>query len=184
MLQYVLHNGAVSAVTYLFPLWVYARLDWAAREVGIVFGVMGAIMALNQGLLMGRLVRLLGELPLLRICISVFLAGQTLALFATGAIGMVGALILALGGATLCMPVLNSMTSRRGTVADRGRLLGASSAAASFGRVTGPLLAGGLLTFGGFTVAWILPLLMVAGFWLWAFSHWARRDPVPVQSEA
>jgi DHA1 family tetracycline resistance protein-like MFS transporter len=85
---------------------------------------------------------------LLRICTSLFLAGQFLALFASGAIGHGGALILALGGATLCMPVLNAMTSRRGGVDDRGRLLGAASAAAGVGRVAGPIIAGGLLTFG------------------------------------
>lgn len=178
LLQYTLHTGAVSAVTYIFPLWVYAYLDWRAREVGIVFGVVGAVMALNQGLLLGRLVGFLGELRLLKICISVFLAGQTLALFASGAGSMVSALVLALGGATLCMPVLNSMTSRRASSDEVGRLMGAASAAAGIGRITGPLLAGALLTLGNFQWAWALPWLMVAAYWLWAFSHWASR-PIP-----
>ena len=175
MLQYVLHSASISAVTYLFPLWVYALLDWQAREVGIVFGVVGALMALNQGLLMGVWVRLLGELSLLRVCIGLFLAGQVLALFAASAWAMVTALLLALGGATVCMPILNAMSSRRGRGEDRGRLLGVASAAASLGRVAGPLLAGALLTFGGFRVAWALPLAMVAAYWLWALSAWARR---------
>jgi MFS family permease len=181
MLQYMLHTGSISAITYLFPLWVYALLDWEAREVGIVFGVVGAIMALNQGLLMGRLVNLAGEVTLLRVCTSLFLAGQCLALFASGAIAMVASLILALGGATLCMPILNAMTSRRGSVDERGRLLGAASAAAGLGRIAGPIIAGGLLTFGGFRVAWSLPLLMVLLYFLWAFSPWARRD-APLQA--
>ena len=175
MLQYVLHSASISAVTYLFPLWVYALLDWQAREVGIVFGVVGALMALNQGLLMGVWVRLLGELSLLRVCIGLFLAGQVLALFAASAWAMVTALLLALGGATVCMPILNAMSSRRGRGEDRGRLLGVASAAASLGRVAGPLLAGALLTLGGFRVAWALPLAMVAAYWLWALSAWARR---------
>ena len=183
MLQYFLHSGSISAVTYLFPLWVYALLDWQAREVGIVFGVVGAIMALNQGVLMGRLVGIAGELVLLRVCISLFLTGQFLAMFATGAATMVSSLILALGGATLCMPVLNAMTSRRGGADDRGRLLGAAATAAGIGRVAGPVLAGALLTFGGFRLAWALPLLMVAAYWWWAFSHWAKREP-PVQGAA
>ena len=175
MLQYVLHSASISAVTYLFPLWVYALLDWQAREVGIVFGVVGALMALNQGLLMGVWIRLLGELSLLRVCIGLFLAGQVLALFAASAWTMVTALLLALGGATVCMPILNAMSSRRGRGEDRGRLLGVASAAASLGRVAGPLLAGALLTFGGFRVAWALPLAMVAAYWLWALGAWARR---------
>lgn len=182
MLQFALHTGAVSVITYLFPLWVYARLDWEAREVGIIFGVVGAIMAMNQGLLMGRLVSFFGELRLLRICTSLFLIGQSLALFAIGAVSMVSALLIALTGATLCMPILTAMTSRRGGVEDRGRLLGASSAAAAVGRVGGPLLAGALLSLGGFTVALALPVLMVAVYCWWAFSHWAQRDPQAVQS--
>jgi MFS family permease len=180
MLQYALHTGSVSAITYLFPLWVYALLDWQAREVGIVFGVVGVIMALNQGVFMGRLVRLFGELKLLRFCITLFLAGLALTLFASGPVAMVGSLVFALTGATLCMPILNAMTSRRGSSDERGRLLGAASAAAGVGRITAPLLAGALLTFGGFRAAWALPLLMVALYWLWAFSHWATREP-PVQ---
>lgn len=171
MLQYVLHSGAVSVATYLFPLWVYALLDWKAREVGIVFGVVGAIMALNQGLLMGVLVRYLGELKLLRVCISVFLLGQFLTLFASGATVMVLALVLSMTGATLCMPILNSMTSRRASAEERGRLMGAASTAAGVGRVSGPLLAGALLSIFGFRAAWVLSFTMVAGYWFWAWFH-------------
>lgn len=181
MLQYALHTGSVAAITYLFPLWVYALLDWRAREVGIVFGLLGLIMALNQGLLMGKLVTVFGELKLLRACITLFLSGVVVALFAQGPVSMIASLVLALSGATLCMPVLNAVTSRRGSSDERGRLLGAASAAAGVGRVTGPLLAGGLLTLGGFRLAWVLPLLMVALYWLWAFSHWAEREPPAVQ---
>jgi predicted MFS family arabinose efflux permease len=183
LLQYFLHTGSISAVTYLFPLWVYALLDWQAREVGIVFGVVGAIMALNQGVFMGRFLSLVGEIPLLRICTSLFLAGLFLTLFASGAIAMVASLILALGGATLCMPILNAMTSRRGGVDDRGRLLGAASAAAGAGRVVGPIVAGALLSAGSFPLAWGLPFAMVAAYWLWAWSHWATREP-PLQAAA
>jgi DHA1 family tetracycline resistance protein-like MFS transporter len=155
LLQYALHTGSVSAITYLFPLWVFALLGWEAREVGIVFGVVGVIMAVNQGLLMGRLVRRLGERHLLRICISLFLAGLLAAQFAAGPLSMVVAtLLLAMGGATLCMPVLNAMTSRRGRGEERGRLLGAASSAAAVGRIAGPLLAGGLLSVAGFAAAW------------------------------
>ena len=178
MLQYVFHTGSVAAITYIFPLWVYALLDWQAREVGIVFGVVGAVMALNQGLLMGRLVGFFGELPLLRICVSLFFVGLAITLFADEAVLMVGSNLIALTGATMCMPILNAMVSRKAGAEERGRLMGAASTAASIGRVVGPLAAGALLTAGGFTAAWSLPLLLVFGYLLWAFSHWAKR-PTP-----
>jgi MFS family permease len=169
MLQYVFHAGSIGAITYLFPLWVYALLDWQAREVGIVFGVVGAIMAFNQGVFMGRLLRWLGELRLLRLCISLFLGGLLLAVLAEGQFAMVTSLIISMTGSTLCMPLLNTMASHRAAPDERGRLLGAASAAAALGRVLGPLLAGGLLSLGGFRVAWLLPLLMVLCYWCWAF---------------
>jgi DHA1 family tetracycline resistance protein-like MFS transporter len=112
MLQFTsAYRQRSAAITYLFPLWVYALLDWQAREVGIVFGVMGAIMALNQGLLMGTPgERLLGELRLLRVCISLFLAGLCRGACSPPAPwSMVSGLVLALTGATLCMPVLNAL---------------------------------------------------------------------------
>ncbi len=178
MLQYVFHTASVSAATYLFPLWVYALLDWSAREVGIVFGVQGAIMALTQGLFMGPLVKLMGELRLLRVCVSSFFVGMLMAVFADGAVSMVGSVLVALTGATLCMPVLNSFASQRSAPQLRGRMMGAAAAAAAWGRVLGPLLAGVLLTVGGFRLAWSLPLGMVALYLLWAFSRWPKR-PVP-----
>jgi MFS family permease len=125
---------------------------------------------------MGRLVRIAREISILRVCTSLFLAGMFLAVFASGAVSMVGALILALGGATLCMPILNAMTSRRGAAEDRGRLLGVASAAAGVGRIVGPILAGALLTLGGFRLAWSLPLLMVGAYWMWAWFAAASRE--------
>jgi len=178
MFQYVLHSAGVSAATYLFPLWVYALLDWSAREVGIVFGIQGAVMALTQGLLMGPLVRIFGELRLLRICVSVFLLGSLIAVFAEGAVVMVGSMFALFTGATLCMPVLNSFTSHRSPPQLRGRMMGAASAAAAWGRVLGPLFAGVLLTLGDFRIAWTFLVGLAALYWLWAFSRWPKR-PVP-----
>lgn len=169
MFQYVLHTGAASVIIYLFPLWVYALINWQAREVGIVFGVMGAIMALNQGLLMSHLVRWMGELRLLRVSISMFLLGLLVAVWASEPVPMVAALIFAMTGGSLCMPVLNAMASRSGGTADRGRILGATSTAAGIGRVGGPLLGGALLSAFGFQLAWASAAVLVALYWYWAF---------------
>lgn len=170
MLQYVLHTGSVSAFTYLFPLWAGDRLAWGAREVGIVFGVQGAIMALTQGVLMGVLVRLVGEIRLLRVCTGVFLCGMLLAVFADGMQLMLAAIFIGLTGATLCMPILNSFTSQRTPVMLRGRMMGTASSATAWGRVGGPLLAGGLLTAFGYGAAWVVFALLVAAYFVWAVT--------------
>lgn len=170
MLQYVLHTSSVSAFTYLFPLWAGDRLAWGAREVGIVFGIQGAIMALTQGVLMGMLVRIVGEIRLLRVCTGIFLCGMLLAVFADGMYLMLAAVFIGLTGATLCIPILNSFTSQRTPVILRGRMMGTASSATAWGRVGGPLVAGGLLTGFGYSAAWSLFALLVSAYFLWAVT--------------
>lgn len=174
--QFLVHAAAISSVTYLVPLWLGDLLGWRAREVGIVFGVQGAIMVLLQGGLLGLLVRWLGEWRLLRGCIVIFLAGLLLALFARSMSWMLAAAYLAMSGATLCMPLLNSITSQRTPPAWRGRMLGTTSSAASWGRVAGPLLAGGNLAAFGYSGAWLGCMAIVLCYLGWAFC--ARLTPV------
>ncbi|MEP1471202.1 MAG: MFS transporter [Halieaceae bacterium] len=172
--QYVLHNSCVSAFTYMFPLWVADLLDWTPREVGIVFGIQGAIMAVLQGGFMGQLIRLLGEFPLLRVSITLFLSGLIMAAFAQTMPVMVAAAFTAMSGATLCMPVLNTLTSNRTPAALRGRMLGTTSSAASWGRVVGPLFAGTNLALFGYQAAWLGCAALVAVYLAWAL--WERPE--------
>lgn len=168
--QFLLHAAAVSSLTYLVPLWLGDMLDWGAREVGMVFGVQGAIIVLLQGGLLGVLVRVAGEWRLLRICIVVFLCGLGLAVFARTMPWMLFAIFLAMSGATLCMPLLNTITSYRVPAAFRGRMLGTTSSASSWGRVVGPLLAGTNLALFGYTGAWLGCVLIVLLYLAWALG--------------
>jgi MFS family permease len=169
--QYVLHASCVSAITYIIPLWVGDLLGWGAREVGIMFGIQGAIMVLLQGGLIGPLVKLLGEFGLLRINIAAMLCGLLTAVFA-GTMGlMVAAAFLALSGATLCMPVLNAITSHRTPISERGRMMGTTGAASSWGRVVGPLMGGFTLAAFGYSGAWIACICVATVYFGWALSE-------------
>jgi MFS family permease len=172
--QYVLHNSCVSAFSYMFPLWVADLLDWTPREVGIIFGIQGIIMAVMQGGFMGQLIRLLGEFPLLRVSISLFLCGLLTAAFAETMPVMVTAAFMAMSGATLCMPVLNTLTSNRTPIALRGRMLGTTSSAGSWGRVIGPLFAGTNLALFGYQAAWLGCAALVVFYLSWAL--WEKPD--------
>lgn len=153
--QYVLHQAAVSSITYMFPLWMGDLLGFGAREVGIVFGIQGALMVIFQGGLLGPLVRLLGEWRLLRLAISALLLGLLGASQASGMYAMVGSIFLAMTGATLCIPMLNTLVSYTTTLEFRGRMMGITSSAASWGRVMGPLAAGTSLGLLGYSGAWL-----------------------------
>ena len=128
VLQFCLHSLCASSITYLFPLWAGDTLDWGPRQVGIVFGIQGAIMAVVQGGLMGPLVRLLGELQLLRLAVTALVVGLVMGVFADSMALMVASIFVAMTGATMCMPLLNTLVSHRVPVAIRGRMLGVSGA--------------------------------------------------------
>jgi len=180
--QYVLHNSCVSGFTYIFPLWVGDILDWTAREVGIVFGIQGGIMALMQGVLIGPLVRAFGEMPLLRISIGSFFIGLIIAAFSDTAVLIVGSALVTMTGATMCMPVLNTLTSERTPAAFRGRMLGTTASLASWGRVVGPLLGGLNLTLFGYRAAWLTLAVLVFAYLVWALCERPIRQVDKMQS--
>lgn len=168
VLQFILHTAGVSTITYLFPLWMGDMLGWGAREVGIVFGVQGALMVIFQAGLMGPLVRLLSEWPLLRLSLCAYLGGFLVAVFTSNSYLVIGAMFVAMTGATLCMPLLNTIISQRTQLEYRGRMMGVTSAAASWGRVFGPLLAGFVLESFGYRGAWLAGALIVSCYLAWA----------------
>ena len=188
ILQYVMHNASVSSLTYIFPLWMGDMLGWSAREVGIVFGIQGALMVIFQGGLLGPLVRILGEWQFLRIAVSAFLLGLLSASFATTMLVMVGSMFVAMTGATLCMPLLNTVVTHRTPVEYRGRMLGITGAASSWGRVIGPLMAGSNLALFGYRAAWLGSACIVLLYLVWAFREYAiqmaRADQRDVQENA
>lgn len=168
--QYTLHNAFVSSATYIFPLWAGDLLSWNAREVGIVFGMQGAVMVILQGVVLGPAVKAVGEVRLLRLGLTTCLFGLMIAVFADTAPFMVAATIIALSGTTLCMPLLNTIISHSTPAAVRGRMMGTTGAASSWGRVAGPLIAGTNLALFGYSGAWMGCIFIVFFYFLWAWS--------------
>ncbi len=168
--QYVLHNASVSSITYLFPLWVGDLLGWSAHEVGIVFGVQGALITILQGGVLGIAVRTLGEIRFLRVGVSICLTGLAIAIFANSMPFMVASAFIALSGATVCMPLLNTIVTYKTPPELRGRMMGTTGAASSWGRVVGPLLAGANLAVFGYTGAWIGCFIIVFVYCIWAWT--------------
>jgi DHA1 family tetracycline resistance protein-like MFS transporter len=182
--QYVLHQAAVSSITYMFPLWMGDILGWNAREVGIVFGVQGVLMVIFQGGLLGPLARLLGEWHVLRLAIFVLLLGLLCASLANTMYSMVGSVFLAMTGATLCIPMLNTLVSYSTTLEFRGRMMGITSSASSWGRVVGPLMAGTSLGLLGYSGAWLVSATLVSIYLMLSFVVSAHRPPLLTGDEA
>ena len=138
------------------------------------------MVALVQGLLVGRAVKRVGEARLIPMAISVIGLGIGLVPFA----GTVPALLGAVGTLAVGMgfngPALSSMVSRLTHADDQGGMLGLASSLASLGRVVGPAWGGFLFDNLGMTT----PYLSAAGimFAAVAVAIASLRSPAPATS--
>jgi len=169
--QFVVHNACVSSVTYIFPLWAGDMLGWGAKDVGLIFGIQGAIIVVMQGGLIGPAAAAVGEIFLLRGAVLMFIAGAAIGVFADNMSWLLATVFVAMTGATLCMPLLTSIASQRTPIGLRGRMLGTTNAASSWGRVVGPLVAGANLAVFGYSGAWMGVVLILLFYLTWTFSQ-------------
>ncbi len=168
---FTLHNTCVSVISFLFPLWVASLLDWGPRDVGIVFGIQGLAMAVIQIKVIGPASTRMGEINFLMMGISLTCAGFMVAAFAETMPFMILAFCMTVTGSTLCLPILNSITSKRTPFRYRGQMMGTTSSMSAWGRVTGPLLGGVVLHFYGFSTAWLVALALCIVYLSWAYSQ-------------
>ncbi len=177
MTQFVVLTGAISTVSYLFPLATGHYLGWGPREVGIVFGIQGLCMAALQAGLVGKLAQRFGELALLKVALTLMIGGFSIATVAHTQPLLLAGFFISITGAACCPPVLNSLLSQRTPPQLRGQMMGTSGAASSWGRVFGPLLAGLALSQFGYTAAWALGAIAGIATLLWALQT-NVADPV------
>ena len=62
LMQYVTHTCSVSAIIYLFPLWVDDVYTWGPKDVGYFFGLVGVVMITLQGGLLAALTKVFGHI--------------------------------------------------------------------------------------------------------------------------
>ncbi|MGK0500221.1 MAG: multidrug resistance protein [Oceanicoccus sp.] len=168
---FTLHNSCVSIISFLFPLWVASLLEWGPRDVGFVFGIQGLLMAFVQIKLVGPVSTRMGEVNFLLMGIGITCVGFIVATLANTSPFILLAFFLTVTGSTICLPILNSITSKRTPFRFRGQMMGTTSSMSAWGRVTGPLTGGVILHFYGFTAAWIVALSLSIIYLGWAFSQ-------------
>ena len=168
VLQFLALTGAITTISYLFPLTVGHYLGWGPHQVGIVFGIQGLCMAALQAGLIGRLAAEFGELRLLRVALGLMITGFAIASMSSHAPGLLAGFFIAVTGASMCSPVINTLVSNRTPLPLRGQMMGTSSAAAAWGRVAGPLVAGLVLSSFGYGAAWLVGALVGATILAWA----------------
>jgi MFS transporter, DHA1 family, tetracycline resistance protein len=136
-LLYFAHH-VFSAVFVLYAGW---RYGWGPREVGLLLAMVGVLDMITQGLLVGPLVKRIGD----RATMVLGLFGGTVGIAAMGwapdGLWFIAAMLPnALWG--LAMPTLQSLMTRRVGEDEQGQLQGANMSVASIAGVLSPLFFG------------------------------------------
>ena len=154
---YFLFVVAFSIMTSSFGLFTLYRFGFDAHDTGWIFAFVGVIGAIIQGGLIGRLVKMFGEIPLVIVGALLF----TASLFVIPLTGPQTGLAALLGvgaafavGNGLATPSLTSLASKSAGAGEQGGVLGVTQAVASLARVTGPLISAALIYSAAVTVGY------------------------------
>ena len=152
---YFIVTTAFSGFESTFALFSERRFGFTGATIGFLFAFVGIVLALVQGVLVGRVVKRVGEGRLIPVAILVIALGLALVPLSW----TVPMLMLAIGvlavGMGLNSPSLSSMLSRLSDPNDQGGILGVASSLSSLGRVIGPAWGGFLFDHFGMAMPYV-----------------------------
>ena len=152
---YFIVTMAFSAFEATFALFSEARFGYTAASIGFLFAFIGVVLALVQGVLVGRVVKRVGERTVIPLAIFVISLSIGLLPFVWSVPGLLVALFLLAVGMGFNSPSLSSMVSKLSDADDQGGTLGLASSLASLGRVVGPASGGYLYDAYGMTTPYL-----------------------------
>jgi DHA1 family multidrug resistance protein-like MFS transporter len=137
----------------ILGLYALERFGYGTSEVGVIFTVLGLVMAVGQGLLVGPFTKRFGDLPVVKVSFLL----SAVSLLTVMVADQYAILLVTLGFFSLCnallIPAITSLTSKRTTLS-QGVTMGLSNSFISLGRIFGPLLGGFV-----FDINWGLPFV-------------------------
>ena len=138
-----------------FAIFSEARFGFKASTIGFVFTFIGVILAVVQGVLVGKAAKVIGERRLIPLAIFSIAIGIGLIPFVWNVPTLLGALGVMALGLGFNNPSLTSMISKLSDPDDQGGILGLASSLSSLGRVVGPAWGGYLYDAYGMTTPYI-----------------------------
>ena len=133
---------AFSAFEATFALFGERRLGLRLASTGIVFTVIGVLIAVVNGGLVAPAVRRFGEPGTLRLGLVLNAAGLAILPFVHDWLLLAPALLLLTTGQGLVTPTLSATVAGRVAAERRGAALGAQQSAGGMARVVGPVAGG------------------------------------------
>ncbi|MBP1596186.1 MAG: Multidrug resistance protein [Acidobacteria bacterium] len=148
--MYLVVIFAFSNMEATFGLLNQHLYGLSARETGYLFTFIGMLMCVMQGVLVGRLVRRIGERRLIMIGTFTMIFGLGLMPFAPNI--PIYCLILALMsfGAGINNPSITALLSKSVNIDEQGGVMGIAQSMASLGRILGPMWGGYVFDAIGF----------------------------------
>lgn len=125
----------------IIGLYAIDKYNSTTGQVGTLWTIIGAVLILGQGALVGFLTKHIGELTLIKIGMVAGALGFVMIALSENFITLILAVGFLVLNLALIAPALNAYISRFAGEY-QGIVMGLNSAAASLGRVIGPLLAG------------------------------------------
>jgi multidrug resistance protein len=161
---YFIVTMAFSSFEATFALFSGARFGYTAASIGFLFAFIGVILAVVQGVLVGRVVERIGERALIPVALLLITLSIGMLPFVWNVPTLLVALAFLAVGMGFNSPALSSMVSQLSNADDQGGTLGLASSLASLGRVVGPAWGGYMYDAYGMTT----PYLSAAGLMFFA----------------
>jgi predicted MFS family arabinose efflux permease len=164
-LVYGLMPFAFSGYIVSLPLFMERAFGWGARELGVLFTMIGIVAASVQGYFFGKIQRHTGDPPLIAwgaVGMAIGIAGIPLATLTWHVFPLVA--ILAFGN-SIARPALTGRVSTLAGAAEQGAMLGAAQALMAVGRFTGPVVFGQLYDMAGPAAAFVAAGATMALAW-------------------
>lgn len=148
--------SAFAVLEALITLYAGEKFDRSVLDVAFLFMAIGVVLFVTQGVLLRRLVIVMGEAQLVTLGLVTMGVGlAALAWVPTFAwFYLVGALIAFGNGITF--PSFTSLYSKACQAENAGELLGQSQAMATTGRILGPVLGGWLMDHVSAEAPWLI----------------------------
>jgi MFS transporter, DHA1 family, tetracycline resistance protein len=142
MLVWLIAPFGFAGYTVALPLHATTALGWGAKELGWLFVVIGAIAAVVQGFLFGRLERRTGARALLIAGLFGMAVSIAAVPYASTSLALYAWTVPLAFANSVFAPAASGLVSIYAAPTEQGTILGAAQAFAALGRSLGPLAAG------------------------------------------
>jgi MFS transporter, DHA1 family, tetracycline resistance protein len=168
---------ALANLEATFALSTHKLFGYGNRENAFLFTYIGVMLAITQAVLVGRLVRRLGEPVLIVLGLFVTVGG----LFAVPYAHNLWHLLAILGvfsfGSGISTPSISSLISRAAGAHIQGGALGANQSAAALARVVGPACGGFCFDHFGVPAPYLLGATVMIVAWTISLTLLRPDDP-------